>query len=363
VFEITSAQGRALDFVRAAAQGARSEAVERIGARLGGRVEELAPSLVAAVAWRGRVALHFHPDRLLADGSTVAEGLLRDGRYRSQFETGISNGGLTAVPGGERDRWERRLFGGAYSEPGVQARERPKYGALDLFRHPDGPAPRFGSCYLVLGRPVLERCTFACGDSVLEPSDVGTLDTLEPVVAGLVEAVVARDWLLGRPSLDPEALVSALLAPLDPALESPEPRVGGRPGRSLDEYVEVQVHGDVRLDTDLDALVADPSFRNGPVGGALAELAGRCRIPLLWHPGFRLAADQVPDDFRGPVMPGLARRVQREFALPGRLLDVELIGRAAASVNREPHRWAGLGDQAEVLQYLKQLWHVLVRCG
>jgi Protein of unknown function (DUF3626) len=41
--------------------------------------------------------------------------------YRSQFETGISNGGL----GGDRDAWERALFGGAYQAPGVRPASAP----------------------------------------------------------------------------------------------------------------------------------------------------------------------------------------------------------------------------------------------
>jgi hypothetical protein len=48
---------------------------------------------------RVAVTVNFHPDRLLADGRTVAEHLAAEGVYRSQFETGISNGGLTAYPG------------------------------------------------------------------------------------------------------------------------------------------------------------------------------------------------------------------------------------------------------------------------
>lgn len=42
------------------------------------------------------------------------ESMVRDGRYRSLFETGTSNGGLTAYPGGDRWKWESRLFGGKY---------------------------------------------------------------------------------------------------------------------------------------------------------------------------------------------------------------------------------------------------------
>ncbi len=49
-----------------------------------------------------RVTVNFHPDRLLA-GATVLAWLAREGVYRSQFETGISNGGLTAHPGGAEE--------------------------------------------------------------------------------------------------------------------------------------------------------------------------------------------------------------------------------------------------------------------
>ncbi|MET8066789.1 DUF3626 domain-containing protein [Micromonospora sp. NPDC005313] len=39
------------------------------------------------------------------------------------------------------------------------------------------------------------------------------------------------------------------------------------------------------------------------------------------------------------------------------------MGRAAASVVREPQRWADRGPAEVTLQHLKQLWHVLVRFG
>ena len=48
-----------------------------------------------------RVALHVHPDWPFGD-RMVIEGIAADGVYRSQFETGTSNGGLTAFPCGDR---------------------------------------------------------------------------------------------------------------------------------------------------------------------------------------------------------------------------------------------------------------------
>lgn len=62
-----------------------------------------------------RVTLNFHPDRV-SGGRTVLGRLADDGMYVSQFVTGTSNGGLTAHPGGDRWRWESRIFGGAYDD-------------------------------------------------------------------------------------------------------------------------------------------------------------------------------------------------------------------------------------------------------
>jgi Protein of unknown function (DUF3626) len=93
------------------------------------------------------VTLNFHPDRL-ARGRPILDQLAAEGRYLSQFVTGTSNGGLTAYPGGDRWRWESRIFGGAYDE--APARDRPVYGALNFRGKPTGGAPRFGSAHFRL---------------------------------------------------------------------------------------------------------------------------------------------------------------------------------------------------------------------
>ena len=90
-----------------------------------------------------RITLQFHPDRMTRTGEPLLAALVRDRIYRSQFETGMSNGGLTAYHGGDRWRWESRIFGGAYDQ--APAALRPKYGALNFRRKPFSGAPRFGS--------------------------------------------------------------------------------------------------------------------------------------------------------------------------------------------------------------------------
>src|SRR5215470_15692321 len=68
---------------------------------------------VEKIKTHARVALHFHQDRPDPNMMTVAEALLESGIYKSQFETKLSSGGVSAFPGGERDCWEKKIFGGA----------------------------------------------------------------------------------------------------------------------------------------------------------------------------------------------------------------------------------------------------------
>lgn len=46
---------------------------------------------------------------------------------------------------------------------------RPKYGALNLFKHKRGSASNYGDSFLVLKEYVKHRCTFTSGDSFLGP--------------------------------------------------------------------------------------------------------------------------------------------------------------------------------------------------
>jgi hypothetical protein len=124
------------------------------------------------------VALHFHPDRPVGN-RTVASGLLENGIYKSQFETGISKS-LVSAPGGPRDEWERAIFNGAYS--GFEATHRPKYGALDLMCSPDSPAPRFGSSFFVLKPDVSQRSTFTFGGSQADPKYRGTVEEIHGIL-------------------------------------------------------------------------------------------------------------------------------------------------------------------------------------
>lgn len=298
-----------------------------------------APGAPEGVLQRARVTVNFHPDRL-AGRLSVAELLARDGVYRSQFETGISNGGLTAYPGGDRDRWEQRMFAGAY--PSGQAAGRPVYGGLNLAGQVDGASPRFGSCHLRLTAEVTARATFSHGDSFTEPAVVATADTFGAIWSALLDEVTRTGKALGLSAAGAEQWVAALAVPRAQA------------GRALDDYVEAQIHGGVLLGADVEAVVADPSFRGTPTEEILASLAPR----LQWHPGFVLAPGEFPDELRGPEPPLLALELARRYGLDR--IDAAALGRAAQSVVRTPGAWTAF---AEPLQSIKRLWHILVLLG
>ena len=321
-----------------------------------------------SVRRHARVVVHFHPDRIGVKPITVAEALLEDGLYRSQFETGLSSGGLTAFPGGARDTWEEALFGGTYHAPDSSIVDRPKYGALELIRFPDGPWPRFGSCYLVLREEVAWRTslTFSGSEQPDAAERLGTIDMVECVLAPLLEEVASGagtrvPWPpFVAPTLGVENLtVPGLLERV--SRELPLPRSDpsrGPAGRVLDTGIEAQVHGPIDMARDVERLVADPAFGGTPTGDCLEQLCRKHSIRLEWHGGFRLAARDVPDEFRGPAVARLARRIGGDG-----MVDAAAIGAAHRSLRLDPQAWREWGPDEDLLQHLKQLWHVLVHYG
>jgi hypothetical protein len=247
-----------------------------------------------------RITLHFHPDRDFG-GVSVLASMLRDGVYRSQFETGTSNGGLTAFPGGDRWRWESDLFGGAYDDAPHAA--RPVYGSLNFRHRPHGGSPRFGSAYFRLRESALDRASFCYPDSFTNPVDFGTAE---------------RSHVLAVAAADSRDL--------------------------MDDYVEAHVHGGVLLARDAEALVLDPCFRGTDVESAARQLP--CAVE--WHPGFVLSIDDVRryPEFKTPEAVALAERI----ADPDGLLDARILGEAAIAGRDDP-------------QTVKYVWHYIARFG
>lgn len=231
----------------------------------------------------------------------ILAALARERVYSSQFVTGTSNGGLTAHPGGDRWNWESRIFGGAYDE--AEPRLRPVYGALNFRGRAYGAAHRFGSAHFRLTAEAAARATFCFPDSAAEPKDFGTAHRM-----GLIE-----------------------LASADVSRQN------------LDDYIEAHVHGPVRIDGDVEALVLDPCYRGTDVEVA-AELLP---CPVEWHRGFLLRVEKMAahPDFRGPEIVELGTRIAADG-----WLDPRIIGKAVATCDHDP-------------QQLKYVWHYVAKFG
>lgn len=247
------------------------------------------------------ITLNFHPD-LLIEQQSVINLIAEQRRYRSQYETGTSSGGLTAYRGGDRWDWESRIFGGFYDEEELSL--RPKYGALNYRSDPYGGSPRFGSCHFRMAPFIRARTTFCYPDSHLEPEDFAFSD-VRPLIA------LAKQNNRG----------------LDPW---------------LDNYIEAHVHGELAVPEDCDAIVLDPSYRQTTVDVAARRLG--CRVE--WHNGFRLHLDHLADceAFRGEVAAEAIVAISENS-----VVTPAILGRARGS----------LLDY----QTAKWVWHCLARFG
>lgn len=257
-----------------------------------------------------RIVLHFHPGWGFSDG-TVLEAIATSLWYHSQWQTGTSNGGLTAYRGGDRWRWESRMFDGRYDD--APPRDRPVYGAWNRRDDLYGASPRFGSAYLRLRPEVVSRATFCWPDSVYQPHTIAGPEKLEE----LCQLADSNDADL--------SLLSS--APADLSLDDP-----------LNDYVEAHVHGGLSVIRDVEAVVVDPTDREEY--SATLERLG-CAVEE--HPGYRVTADAIDPDYRGPVPVELAR-----------LLGGEITPAQLASASRS-------GDHDP--QAVKWLWHCLARFG
>ncbi|PWI76960.1 hypothetical protein PCL_04154 [Purpureocillium lilacinum] len=352
---LTPAQRSAISNIRQRAQDLRADAVMTISHILNmSNVEpSTADAVRAAIRDHAHVVIHFHPDRPVGS-RVVARALLEDGVYRNQFETGISNGLVSTALDGPRDSWEKSLFSGAYHDgTGLRAAERPKYGALDLTCHPDGPAPRFGSCYLVLKPEVSRRSTFTFGGSQADPKFRGTIDEFDAILSAILEESFTRDFMLGVSDIRPGPAMCLLRE----SLTTPRQFRTDDASHNLDHMVEAQVHGDICLDRDVEALIADGSFADGDTGQILKAIGERFGFPVRFNRGFQLPVESIPPDFRGPCMPSLAARVTTTR------VDARAIGTAAQGLFDNRDQWRDRGTYEEILQELKLLWHVLVKYG
>lgn len=190
------------------------------------------------------------------DLGQVAELLADDTHYKSQFETGSSNGTLDAS---RRSGWEDDLFGDAYKD--AQPGERCKYGVLNATNDPKGvrACRQYGASYLQL-RGTRLRTTFSAEDSAaMGAESLATVD----YYAHVLEQYTDQE----------------LFATLNVGIRN----VRGADSRILGRYKEAQIHGHVSLRDHVEFIMADTSLRESEDAISAVELLGTVHgVPVLW---------------------------------------------------------------------------------
>lgn len=288
------------------------------------------------------VNLHFHPDRLSKDGKLIIEGLIDLGQYQNQFQTKVSSGSLSAKIGGERDKWENKLFNNIF---GSNTKERPKYGALNLTGTRDGASPRFGSCYFISNPEIKTKCTFTYGDSYLMPKERGTIKNLFQVYAKLYYDIFVRNNALGFYYKS----LKDFHEKTNHFLESNH--LHNLQSHNLDFYIETQIHETVDLQKDISTLVADSSFQGTELEHLFHTLCDKFGISLIWNEGYKINLLDFPDNFRGVETYEFAQQVADNG-----FINAYILGRAFEDKKIKK-------QFKDIFQLAKYTWHCMVKYG
>jgi len=190
------------------------------------------------------------------DLATRLDWLERDTHYRNQFETNSTKGSNNLA---KRASWEDRLFRGIYLN--AKPFDRVKYGVLNAMNDPRGVnnvAKQYGLDYLVL-RGVRLRTTFSDRDSCTN-GQLASCEWYAHVLSEYSDAELRRvvEVAVGERAAADSALLEAA--------------AGG--------YKEVQIHGELRLDQDVEAVVMHPSRLGTSLGDGIKEWCRKlgCRL-------------------------------------------------------------------------------------
>jgi len=168
---------------------------------------------------------------------------LKDTHYRNQFET-KSSGGSKVLE--KRKMWEDKIFGGKNEKSGIYgdcpSNEKVKYGVLNIVNDPRGInlCSQYGKSYFLMKNSTVRlRTSFAsCDSSNYDQVRVASCENYAHVLNEYCEEEL-------------RALIEVALG-----------KVTHHDSHKILKYKEVQFHGDIKFDRDIDALVVHEEHKN-----------------------------------------------------------------------------------------------------
>lgn len=189
--------------------------------------------------------------------SAVLQFFVKDTHYRNQFETSRSNGTLD---NNVRVQWEDRMFDNIYhSSTGF---DRVKYGVLNFMNDPMGVRScyGYGNSYLLL-RNVRLRTTFADCDTGSNHAILGSCEFYGHILNKLTDSEM-KD--LHKVATGTHLCVSN--------------------AAHHTTYKEVQIHGPIRFDRDVKALMVNPSHKGSQTEEMARKFCDQNGIEFVWMP-------------------------------------------------------------------------------
>lgn len=220
---LVACQKQAVRHIRQLAAANHSRAMPRLKERakkLGFSDIELWTTL-AFIREQAPIVIQIHLNKLM-------KFFEEDTHYRNQFETGTSHGTLSSST---RQGWERNLFGEAYND--ASGFERPKYGVLNMMNDHRGVmrASQYGESYFIL-KDVRLRVTCSPKDSSgCDAQRLAVLDYFGHVLAEFNDNNLRQ------------------------VINVANGKMASEDSSQLDHYKEIQIHGEVKLDSHIERIV------------------------------------------------------------------------------------------------------------
>lgn len=167
--------------------------------------------------------------------STILTLMINDDHYKNGFEIGR----FKHSSGGGRKNWENNLFNSMYKN--CDPIERVKYGAVNIYNEVNGikSCAHYGNVFFVLKDKVKDRATFVYGDSSAMMKYICTFEYCTHLLLHLQDNELTNviKHVLEKKKLDYYIYQD-----------------GTNKKTSYSTYIEAQIHGKLRLNTDIEGL-------------------------------------------------------------------------------------------------------------
>lgn len=226
-------------------------------------------------ARNAKVMVHFDPLHKLDSGTLLADQLSSDGEFKNAYHTvtGLDMDGNDEEqhPNGLSDRY---MFTDQYDP---KDHERPVHGTIDMFNQGLKHNANAGDVAFVLKDDVKKRSTgsHVSGEHMDYGTDGTTVRSLSDPHHLIVDRWTSR-WK--KPNKKDAQRTRAMDAAID-----------NKPHRDDNQYFEAHIHGGVKLDRDVDHVLAPASWQTDKAHSKkhkkLQQLAKQFNLPIKYEEG------------------------------------------------------------------------------